>query len=256
MASIAIHPHSVAEITATSTSSFADAASTWPVPASWPPTSLSTCLFPRTMHAVQISLFEVVNALANKRIDHKAAGLMLYAMQQASINLNDKHASQGMCHALKPDEPLLALEFRDFEEQYHLPKGIDLEANPEVALQESGTLPETTAVETTLGIPRSDQKNDQKSDRKKRRKHHRRGERVPLPVPKELWQHVDPDAPFRAYTSDGRELTRKDAERWQKRKLEELVAFVKYGDTTVPVNLDEPLIDIDQRKQDEDREVA
>jgi hypothetical protein len=74
------------------------------------------------MHAVQISLFEVVNALANQRIDHKAAGLMLYAMQQESINLNNKHASQGMCHAVKPDEPLLTLEFRDFEEQYHLPK--------------------------------------------------------------------------------------------------------------------------------------
>jgi len=226
--------------------------------------------FPEDMHAVQISLFEVVNALANKRIDHKAAGLMLYAMQQASINLNNKHASQGMCHAVKPDEPLLALEFRDFEEQYRLPKGIDLEANPEVALQESGSLPETTVahnclpmaiagshqealpVETAPGFPN----NDQRSDRKKRRKHRRRGERVPLPVPKELWQHVDPDAPFRAYTSDGRELTRKDAERWQKRTYERLAAFAMYGDPDVPVNLDEPLIDLDKRKEEEEWEVA
>jgi hypothetical protein len=150
----------------------------------------------------------------------------------------------------------LALEFRDFEEQYHLPKGIDLEANPEVALQESGSLPDTNAVETTPGVPKSDLKNDQKSDQKKRRKHRRRGERVPLPVPKELWQHNDPDAPFRAYTSDGRELTLKDAERWQKRMIERLAAFAKYGDPDVPINLDEPLIDVDQVKKDEEREVA
>jgi hypothetical protein len=222
--------------------------------------------FPEDMHAVQISLFEVVNALANKRIDHKAAGLMLYAMQQASINLNNKHASQGMCLPVKPDEPLLALEFRDFEEQYHLPKGIDLEANPEVALQESGTLPETTVAHNCLplaivgshqeALPVETAPEAKKSDRKKRRKHRRRGERVPMPVPKELWQHVDPDAPFRAYTSDGRELTRKDAERWQRRTLERLVAFAKYGDPDVPINLDEPLIDVDQVKRDEEREIA
>ena len=208
--------------------------------------------FPEDMHSVQVTLFEVVNALVNKRIDTKTAGIVLYAMQQASTNLNIKHASQSMCPAVKPDEPLLALEFRDFEEQYHLPKGIDLEANPEVALQESGSLPDTNAVETTPAVPNS----NQKSDRKKRRKHHRRGERVPLPKPKELWEHVDPDAPFRAYTSDGRELTRADAERWQKRKIERLAAFAMYGDPDVPVNLDEPLIDVDQVKRDEEREIA
>jgi hypothetical protein len=219
--------------------------------------------FPEDMHSVQVTLFEVVNALVNKRIDTKTAGIVLYAMQQASINLSNKHASQGMCHAVKPDEPLLALEFRDFEEQYHLPKGIDLEANPEVALQESGSLPDTNAVETTpmggpqlpavgnCGITSLEQKSA-----KKRRKHRRRGERVPLPVPKELWQHLDPDAPFRAYTSDGRELTRADAERWQKRTIERLAAFAKYGDPDVPINLDEPLIDVDQVKRDEEREIA
>ena len=179
--------------------------------------------FPEDMHSVQVTLFEVVNALVNKRIDTKTAGIVLYAMQQASTNLNIKHASQSMCPAVKPDEPLLALEFRDFEEQYHLPKGIDLEANPEVALQESGSLPDTNAVETTPAVPNS----NQKSDRKKRRKHHRRGERVPLP--KGLWKVVDPDAPFRAYTSDGRELTREDAERWQKRVWAEMQAFVEHG---------------------------
>ena len=110
-----------------------------------------------------------------------------------------------MCPAVKPDEPLLALEFRDFEEQYHLPKGIDLEANPEVALQEAGSLAETTVahnclplaivgshqealpVETPVGGPQLPAVGncgitslEQKSV-KKRRKHRRRGARVPLP---------------------------------------------------------------------------
>jgi hypothetical protein len=188
--------------------------------------------FPEDMHSVQVTLFEVVNALVNKRIDTKTAGIVLYAMQQASTNLNIKHASQSMCETVKPDEPLLALEFRDFEEQYHLPKGIDLEANPEVALQESGSLPATNPVETVGGpqlpaVGNCGIASLQQKSAKKRRKHRRRGERVPLP--KGLWKVVDPDAPFRAYTSDGRELTREDAKRWQKRVYAEMQAFVEKG---------------------------
>ena len=110
--------------------------------------------FPEDMHSVQVTLFEVVNALANKRIDHKAAGLVLYAMQQASINLNNKHASQSMCQSVKPDAPMLALEFRDFEQQYHLPKRIDLEADPETALQDAGVLPDDAARNCLLGASR------------------------------------------------------------------------------------------------------
>ncbi len=215
--------------------------------------------FPEDVHAVQVTLLEVVNALVNKRIDTKTAGIVLYAMQQASINLNNRHVSQSICHAVKPNEPLLALEFRDFEEQFDLPKGIDLEANPETALQDAGVLPDDAALNCQLGAPplsfaandRVDSTSqtpsiesvsglplpavgncgftppEQKS--RKKRKRHRRGERVPLPMPKELWEHVNPDAPFRAYTSDGRELTRADAERWHKRALAEMQAFVEHG---------------------------
>src|ERR1035438_3341520 len=109
--------------------------------------------FPEDMHSVQVTLFEVVNALVNKRIDTKTAGIVLYAMQQASINLNNRHASQGMCNAVKPDEPMLALEFRDFEEQYHLPKRIDLEADPETALQDAGVLPDDAAPNSLMDAP-------------------------------------------------------------------------------------------------------
>jgi hypothetical protein len=193
--------------------------------------------FPEDIHSIQVTLFELVNALVNKRIDHKTAGLALYAMQQASINLNNRHVSQGMCDAVKPNEPMLALEYLDFEARYRLPKRIDLEANPEAALQEAGALPQPPSVESTpedqtdgsplhavgnCTITSSEPKNA-----RKRRKHRRRGERVPLP--KGLWKVVDPDAPFRAYTSDGRELTREDAQRWQQRVWAEMQAFVEHG---------------------------
>src|SRR5271166_2523791 len=92
----------------------------------------------------------------------------------------------------------------------------------------------TPTVESTPGV--------QKTDHKKKRKHRRRADRVPLPKP--LWTMKDPDAPFRAYTSDGRELTRADAERWQKRKLQEMVAFAKYGDPNAPLSPDEADVDI------------
>src|SRR5271165_7358828 len=39
--------------------------------------------FPEDMHAVQVSLAEIMWALAEGRIDHKAAGLLLYSLQQA-----------------------------------------------------------------------------------------------------------------------------------------------------------------------------
>src|SRR5271166_1286476 len=217
--------------------------------------------FPEDMHAVQVTLFEVVSALAHKRIDTKHAGLILYAMQQAATNLMQTPDWHGRCHRPEPNQPLLALEFPAFEEQHHLPKGIDLEADPETAWQEAGPLPQgapplspdfgdrvgpppqtppshsdTPTVESTPGV--------QKTDNKKKRKHHRRADRVPLPKP--LWTMKDPDAPFRAYTSDGRELTRADAERWQKRKLQEMVAFAKYGDPNAPLSPDEADVDIDE----------
>jgi len=93
--------------------------------------------FPEDMHAVQVSLFEVLNGLANHRIDPKHAGLMLYALQQAATNLNHTPGWQGRCQPAEPDQPLLALEFPDFEERYHLPEGADLEADPEADQQEA-----------------------------------------------------------------------------------------------------------------------
>ena len=188
--------------------------------------------FPEDMHAVQVSLGEVINRIANNQIDPKHAGLILYALQQAATNLNHTPGWHGRCQPVEPNEPLLALEFPDFEEQYHVPEGIDLEADPETALQEASPLPQAAPPlspdfgDSVGPSPQTPPVAITGETTKKERKR-LPGARVPLP--KGLWTMKDPDAPFRAYTSDGRELTREDAQRWQQRVWAEMQAFVEHG---------------------------
>ena len=87
------------------------------------------------MHAVQSSLMQVLDALADDRIDHKRAGLMLYALQQASTNLNCTPGWKGKREQVPYDQPQRALEAPDVAAQYDLPQGVDLNLPPEVALQ-------------------------------------------------------------------------------------------------------------------------
>src|SRR6516225_7796012 len=59
------------------------------------------------MHAVQVSLQQVLEALADDRIDHKRAGLMLYGLQQAAAMLNGQW--KGSRPQVELDHPLRAL---------------------------------------------------------------------------------------------------------------------------------------------------
>ncbi len=88
--------------------------------------------FPEDMHAVQVSLAEILWALAEHRIDHKAAGLMLYTLQQASTNLNQTPRWQGERKAVETGRPLRALSDPDFEKRFDVPENIDLDADPAV----------------------------------------------------------------------------------------------------------------------------
>ena len=182
--------------------------------------------FPEDMHAVQVSLFEVLNGLANNRIDPKRAGLILYGLQQAATNLSHTPGWEGRCQPVRADQPLLALEYPDFEEHYHLSPDVDLEADPEA---EPESPPQVSSPEA-----QNSETQDQGTKKKVER---RRADRVPLP--KRLWTMKDPDAPFRAYTSDGRELTYDDAKRWQKRELERMAAFILHGDPEATLSPDE-----------------
>jgi hypothetical protein len=87
--------------------------------------------FPEDMHAVQVSLAEILWALAEQRIDHKAAGLMLYSLQQASTNLNQTPRWQGERKAVENSRPLRALSDPDFEKRFDLPADTDLNILPE-----------------------------------------------------------------------------------------------------------------------------
>jgi hypothetical protein len=87
--------------------------------------------FPEDMHAVQVSLAEILWALAERRIDHKAAGLMLYTLQQASTNLNQTPRWHGEREAVPSGRPLRALNLPDLEKRFGLPDDTDLDADPE-----------------------------------------------------------------------------------------------------------------------------
>jgi len=89
------------------------------------------------MHAVQVSLQQVLDALADDRIDHKRAGLMLYGIQQAAAVLNSATEWKGSRPQVELDHPLRAIAVPELEEQYALPNDIDLEAPPDVAVAEA-----------------------------------------------------------------------------------------------------------------------
>ncbi len=90
---------------------------------------------PEDMHAVQVALSQVLDALADDRIDPKRAGLMLYALQQASTNLNATPGWKGRREQVRYDEPQRALEAPDVAELCDLPPGVALNLPPEAALQ-------------------------------------------------------------------------------------------------------------------------
>ncbi len=86
---------------------------------------------------MQVSLAEILWALAENRIDHKAAGLMLYTLQQASTNLNQTHRWKGQRDAVEYQRPLRAINLPDFEKRFDLPDNVDLDTDPDVAPPEN-----------------------------------------------------------------------------------------------------------------------
>jgi len=85
------------------------------------------------MHAVQAGIQQVVDALADDRIDNRRAGLLLYALQQAAAGLKSTPQWQGQRPEIAADEPLRALEVNSLQDQYGLPFDVDLDAPPDLA---------------------------------------------------------------------------------------------------------------------------
>ena len=88
------------------------------------------------MHAVQTAIQQVVDAIADDRIDNRRAGLLLYAFQQAASSLKSTPEWKGQRPEVAPDQPLRALEIHSLFEQYELPHDTDLDASPDVAAAE------------------------------------------------------------------------------------------------------------------------
>jgi hypothetical protein len=87
--------------------------------------------FPEDMHSVQLSLAEVMWAIAEDRIETKKAWALLNTLQQASTNLNQTPGWQGKREAVPSSRPLRALNDPHFENRYGLPRDIDLNADPD-----------------------------------------------------------------------------------------------------------------------------
>ena len=96
------------------------------------------------MHAVQVALQQVGDALADDRIDYKRASGLLYMLQQAAANLNNTREWEGRRPQVEAAEPFRALEAPDVAEEYDLPANVDLALPPDVALAAAEQPPDAT----------------------------------------------------------------------------------------------------------------
>lgn len=103
-----------------------------------------------SLRGIHIALTEVLDALAHGQIEARAAGQMLYAIQQTTSVLRAiNEEAEWQDDDLDDTDDSRIREFPNFEAQYGLPFGIDLEAPPEVALQQAEALPSTPAAPPT-----------------------------------------------------------------------------------------------------------
>ena len=95
------------------------------------------------LHAIQVAIGEILEAMAEGHLDPKAGGIMLYGIQQATtvmlkIQEAAEYADDEDDYDDDEDEarrPLRVREFPAFEQHYGLPPNVSLEADPDLALQ-------------------------------------------------------------------------------------------------------------------------
>jgi len=111
------------------------------------------------MHAVQAGIMRVLEALDHGVLEKGVGGLMLYGLQQAATNLSrpqDTWDQSSRFEAAAGEGPA---EYANFEADYGLPQGIDVDTPPEVAFpeaqpaaisEEKANLMEVTALDVEL----------------------------------------------------------------------------------------------------------
>ena len=85
------------------------------------------------MNAVQVARMQVLDALASGLLEERRAGLLLYGLQQASTDLRSLTAAPSLGVYDESDTAKRAEEYPGFEEEFGLPKELDLATAPEVA---------------------------------------------------------------------------------------------------------------------------
>jgi hypothetical protein len=89
--------------------------------------------------SIQVALSEIVQALAAGQLDHRSAGLMLYAIQQAAtVSLRVAQmevALQGAKGEAPADNRTRLQEYPEFERKFGLQPGVDLDAETDHAMR-------------------------------------------------------------------------------------------------------------------------
>jgi len=88
------------------------------------------------LYAVQVSIMQVLGALADDRLDKGRGSLMLYGLQQAATNLRCPQEVWERSSRFELAEGEGVEEYDDFEAEFDLPQGIDLKTPPEVVFPE------------------------------------------------------------------------------------------------------------------------
>src|SRR5271166_1525587 len=98
------------------------------------------------MNAVQVARMQVLDALAAGLLEERRAGLLLYGLQQASTDLRSLTAAPTLGVYDESDTAKRVEEYPGFEEEFDLPKDLDLATPPEVAF------PAAAATATAAGV--------------------------------------------------------------------------------------------------------
>ena len=85
------------------------------------------------LNAVQVARMQVLDALASGLLEERRAALLLYGLQQASTDLRSLTAAPSLEVSDASDTSKRAEEYPGFEEEFGLPKDLDLAKPPEVA---------------------------------------------------------------------------------------------------------------------------
>ena len=85
------------------------------------------------LHAVQVCVMQLNEAILHGEIDHRTARLLLASLRFAAANLKDQDRWEEEADMQDKSLAECVVEDPGFEKQYDLPEGFDLSVDPEVA---------------------------------------------------------------------------------------------------------------------------